>query len=373
MIKLTKKIFLSLTPILFTLPIMSASCVESRNDNNEQQSGSEVKKQKNRENIDHSNTFKWGHWNITNFTGNRNQNDKTTRIALLANEAKFDILGLTEVLNANGVEKIVNKMNELSNSNMYSYIASKKLNGSMFKKKNGNSRDNSEHVAIIYNKNRFDLEKFSTNEVGYSYTDKFNDFLGNNAEYARPPYGVKFKFKEKPDKKMTVVFAHFDSPGVSRTNRKLGEKKMNGIGIFEYREAKQLFNVLEHFDKIGNKEGNIFFGGDTNIGLGKQNIAFDWLTNGNDKDYKSVFEDSENNKTSLGKNDTWSEPYDKMFYKTNWKLVTKEIFDIYKIINDQKIKTLFKKHKVEIKKISDIRKGTVLSDHTFTSATFEIQ
>ncbi|WP_427902730.1 endonuclease/exonuclease/phosphatase family protein [Metamycoplasma alkalescens] len=373
MIKLTKKSFLSLTPILLTLPLISASFVETRNGNSEQSSSSEVKKGE-RENINSSNTFKWGHWNIRNFRGNSSQDQKTTRIALLANHAKFDILGLTEVDEESGIKKLVDKMNKLTNSNFYSYIASKKLNGSMFQKQGSKkTRDNSEHVAIIYNNSKFEIEEFSNGQKGYSYIDKFKDFLDNkNAEYARPPYGVKFKFRSKPKNKMTFVFAHFDAPGVSKNNKSLGEFQKNGIGTFEYREAKHLVNVLEHFDKLGNSEGNIFFGGDTNIKLGKQKLAFDWLDDSS-KGYKSVFKDIEEHKTSLGKRKDWSEPYDKMFYKTKWELLSSEIFDIYKVTRDKEIKKLFKDHNVEIIKESEIQKENVLSDHTFTSATFKIQ
>lgn len=128
--------------------------------------------------------------------------------------------------------------------------------------------------------------------------------------------------------------------------------------------------VLDYFDSIDCKQSNIFFGGDTNIKFGKQDLAFSTMEN----KYKSVFSDTEEYKTSLGrKNNNYSEPYDKMFYKTNYQLVSFEKFDLYKVRTDEKIKALFEKHNVEVKAREKINTASTLSDHTYISAEFLIK
>lgn len=256
-------------------------------------------------------------------------------------------------------------MNQLNSSNFYSYVISKKLKGEKF----GNAA--AEHIAVIYNNQKMEAEAFDNKEIGYSYTQRFTDEFGDdNAQYSRPPYGVKFKYKLKPETKLTFVFAHFDGPGVQKSNKKIGEKSYKGLGSFEYREAKQLATVLDYFDSIDGKQSNIFFGGDTNIKFGKQDLAFSTMEN----KYKSVFSDTEEYKTSLGrKNNNYSEPYDKMFYKTNYQLVSFEKFDLYKVRTDEKIKALFEKHNVEVKAREKINTASTLSDHTYISAEFLIK
>ncbi|MDI3348726.1 hypothetical protein PIGBHMHK_00116 [Mycoplasmopsis arginini] len=306
--------------------------------------------------------IKWGHWNILKFTGDRRkQYKKTKRIALLANEEKFDVLGLTEVNNEEGVKTLVDELNQLNNSNFYSYVISKKLKGEQF------GELAAEHIAVIYNNQKMETEAFNNNEIGYSYTEKFTDEFGDtNAQYSRPPYGVKFKYKLKPETKLTFVFAHFDGPGA----RSKGEESYKGLGSFEYREAKQLATVLDYFDSIDGEQSNIFFGGDTNIKLGKQNLAFSTMEN----KYKSVFSDTKEYKTSLGKkNNSYSHPYDKMFYKTNYQLVSFEKFDLYKVKTDEKVKALLEKHNVGLEAKEKIYTATTLSDHTYISAEFLIK
>ncbi|PZV99838.1 endonuclease/exonuclease/phosphatase family protein, partial [Metamycoplasma auris] len=312
-----------------------------------------------------SGLFKLGHWNILNFTGDdKKQKDKTKRIAILSEKEKFDILGLTEVKNPEGVKKIVDEMNKLSHSNMYSYIASKKEAGSTF------NAGSAEAVAIIYNNKKFEPIEFKNGKKGYSYKELFTDFLGeDNAEYARPPYGVQFKYKPKPEKKLTFVFNHFDGPGAKK-----GEIIKDGLGTFEYREAKQLENVLKEFENLSDDGENIFFGGDTNIILGKEKLAFDWLKkHGGDSGYESVFDDAHRHRSSLGrKGENYTNPYDKIFYKSDFELVNKEVFDLYKVVKGKEFSDLFKKHGVEIKDTKSIWKGGVLSDHTYVTATFKI-
>ncbi|PWC08895.1 nuclease [Mycoplasmopsis arginini] len=307
--------------------------------------------------------IKWGHWNILNFTGDRHkQYKKTKRIALLANEEKFDVLGLTEVDKEEGVKTLVDELNQLNSSNFYSYVISKKLKGEKF------GKFAVEHIAVIYNNQKMEAEAFDNKGIGYSYTQKFTDEFGDtNAQYSRPPYGVKFKYKLKPETKLTFVFAHFDGPGVSKSNEKIGEQSYRGLGSFEYREAKQLANVLDYFDSIDGEQSNIFFGGDTNIKLRKQDLAFSTMEN----KYKSVFSDIEEHNTSLAKRkNNYSQPYDKMFYKTNYQLVSFEKFDLYKVKTDEKVKALLKKHNVGLEAKE---KASTISDHTYISAEFLIK
>ncbi|BAP39380.1 endonuclease/exonuclease/phosphatase family protein [Metamycoplasma canadense] len=310
--------------------------------------------------------IKWGHWNIRQFNGeSKTQDKKTKRIAILANKQKFDVLGLTEVYEGDGVKKIVDEINKLNGSNIYSYIVSKKLKGDIF----GNAQ--AEHVAVIYNTQKLETEAFSNGQIGYSYTNKFTDIFGNeNSQYSRPPYGVKFKYKIKPEYKMTFVFSHFDSPG-TRTETNYGNfldrKSISGIGAFEYRESQQLVNVLDYFDSIDGQQSNVFFGGDTNIKIGKEEIAFSTLKG----KYKSALKDSEEYKTSLGNSNNWSEPYDKLFYKidSNWKLSNSYKYDIFKVNNpDEEIYKILKDNNLEIKPNEKIANATTLSDHTSVGA-----
>ncbi|ENY68536.1 Membrane nuclease A, predicted lipoprotein [Metamycoplasma auris 15026] len=316
-----------------------------------------------------SSTFKWGHWNILNFTGNESkQKDKAKRISLLISEEKFDVLGLTEVVEENGIKKLVEDINKLTNSNLYSYTISGKEKGDKF------NAGSAEYVAILYNKNKFEPIQFNNGQVGYSYKDKFNDNLGDSAaQYARPPYGVQFKYKLKPNTKMTFVFDHFDGPG--KPKKDLGEKMIDGIGSFEYREAKHLGNVLQKFDSLGNNAGNIFFAGDTNIKTGREKKTFDWLDKyGGNLGYKSVFEDDKKYSSSLSTRGGFANPYDKMFYKTDFKLTNSFIFDIYKVAKQgDPLYELFKKHGVTIQDGKKIRNQNILSDHTYTVAEFQVQ
>ncbi|PZW01525.1 endonuclease/exonuclease/phosphatase family protein [Metamycoplasma auris] len=313
------------------------------------------------------NTFKWGHWNILKYHGDGSQDKKTKRIALLSEKEKFDILGLTEVFNPDNVKNIVDEMNKLSSSNMYSYIASKNEKGDKF------SKGSAEAVAIIYNNKKFEPIKFNNDQIGYSYKDKFDDNLGDkSAQYARPPYGIQFKYKLNQDKKMTFVFDHFDGPGWKK--KYLGEKPIDKIGSFEYREGKQLWKALDRFDELGGNAGNVFFAGDTNIKLGKEHLVFDWLDKYNrNSGYKSVFEDNKKYSSSLNMTGGFANPYDKMFYKSNFKLTNSFVFDIYKVVKDDEYVNLFKKHDVEIDNEKAIRHQSILSDHTYTVAEFEIQ
>ncbi|MGX9372725.1 MnuA family membrane nuclease [Mycoplasma sp. 3398] len=311
------------------------------------------------------NKVKYGHWNILNFTGDlTKQEKKTKRIAYLAKQENFDVLGLTEVDNADGVKNIVDEMNKLSSSNMYAYIASEKLKGDKF------GPNVAEHVAVIYNTKEMEPEAFSNGKIGYSYTQEFTiNSNSEKAQYARPPYGIKFKYKLKPDVKLTFVFDHFDAPGVSRSNKKIGEKIKKGVGTFEYREGQQLVNVLDYFDSIDGPQSNIFFGGDTNIKHGKQSFVFSTL----EGKYKSVFGDTDKFSTSLGTSKRFSEPYDKLFYKTDYKLEESGIFDIYKTKEDSKLVEELTKLGIEISQDEKIRNGSVLSDHTYVWAEFLIK
>ncbi|AZZ65347.1 hypothetical protein DMC14_000880 [Metamycoplasma phocicerebrale] len=300
------------------------------------------------------NSIKWGHWNVLNFTGDDSkQADKTKRIALLAFLEKFDVLGLTEVDRSEGVQKLVDLLNLYGASNKYSFVVSQKLKGDKFK------ANSAEHVAIIYNKLKVTPVPFDNGNIGYSYTQTFADDFGDSAaQYARPPYGVKFKYNLKPEKKMTFVFAHFDGPGVKKS---AGEESYKGMGSFEYRESKQLVNVLDYFDSIDGIQSNIYFGGDTNIKLGKQSTAFAAMKN----KYISLFEDKEENKTSLGREKLWSQPYDKMFVKSEFTNQNHFIFNIYKTKTDQRIIDLFTQYNVALSQNDKIWTASVLSDHTY--------
>ncbi|MCV3753307.1 hypothetical protein OF364_00545 [Mycoplasma enhydrae] len=308
-------------------------------------------------------TLKWGHWNVLKFTGDKTKQEaKTKRLALLTFLEKFDILGLTEVGHEFGVQEMTKYLNLYDgSSNKYSYVISKKLKGDKF------NPSSAEHVAIIYNTQKVAPEAFDNGEIGYSWQKTFDDGIKEkDAQYSRPPYGVKFKYNLKPAKKMTFVFSHFDGPGVKKGE---GTYKETGIGIYEYRESKKLVDVLDYFDSIDGQQSNIFFGGDTNIKKGKQKIAFESMGNR----YKFIFEDRDEHKTSLStKPGKYSQPYDKLIYKTEFKISNPFIFDIWKTITDSYYIQKFEEQGIAIPKGTKISKPSVLSDHTYLGSEIVI-
>ncbi|ACF07030.1 Endonuclease/Exonuclease/phosphatase family [Metamycoplasma arthritidis] len=308
--------------------------------------------------------MKWGHWNVLKLS---DKNDKKiAAIAALIKKIDYDVVGLTEVFSEEAVKEVVAQLNKLAGSGTYSYVASKKLKGSYA----GNLQ--AEHVGVIYNSQKiktipFEKTKNNKKEIGYSYIEKFNsEFIKkhNKAEYVRPPYGVKFQWLKGKKEDFTFVFDHFDSPGGSK-----GEGTTSGVGNQELAEARQLANVLDHFDEIDGENEDIFFSGDTNIKAGKEKFAF-----GEElfKKYQSAFKDNLEFATSLGiKAGNYSQPYDKMFTKTKFKTSNHGIYKLWDLSKDDEFTNLFKElHNGKIE-TSEIRK--LVSDHApiYSEVEFE--
>lgn len=154
--------------------------------------------------------------------------------------------------------------------------------------------------------------------VGNSSNDTSNNVNNNQpptlefSGYVRPPVGVEFSFKNDETKKFVSTYSHFDSPGVSKTEKAWSVDKTQGEQ--EVSEAKNIVNVLDYFKQYFNNE-NIFFMGDTNIKYKNQNAAFN-ETYLNQQGYNFLFEDDKNYSTSLSSTfNNFANPYDKIIYK----------------------------------------------------------
>ncbi|ACF07483.1 endonuclease/exonuclease/phosphatase family protein [Metamycoplasma arthritidis] len=286
-----------------------------------------------------ANDLRWGHWNI--LKASNKKDDKLKSIAAVIKKLDYDLIGLTEVLDSSAIQSIVDHLNSIHGTKSYEYISSQKLKGKQA------SPGQAEHVGIIYKNDKLKPLPFVNNTIGYSYTSSFSHHPLTNAEYVRPPFGAQFEWKTRLKKdKLTFVFDHFDSPGA-----KNGEQTIHGMGAQEYVEAQQLPNVLLTFETMSQSK-NIFFAGDTNIKVNKESIAFSNLNN-----YTKAFDDNLSNSTSLSDTpNQYSQPYDKIFYKTNLLLNQAFIYDLWNVKNDSQVNSylsILKSAYLEPKKISD--------------------
>ncbi|TPR53206.1 MnuA family membrane nuclease [Metamycoplasma neophronis] len=261
--------------------------------------------------------FRIGHWNILNY-GKASLDPEGLKVnniakAILATQA--DIMGLTEV-NYNHLDKvsyIVNLLNKWTNSNEFQYLGQKDI----FSEKYPSQKEN---IAIIYRKSIATPILFDNGKIGASFTKKINRNDGKT-EYVRPPYGTMFKIKgyEKP---LITIFGHLDSPGAKQES---GEKKItlyNNIkiqgsqGNQEVAEMMALPNVFEYFLSLAkDKDAAIMFGGDTNIKKENQFLLQELENKYNLTNY--YYDYHEKYLTSLGRNNNYSQSYDKILFKEN--------------------------------------------------------
>ncbi|WP_051675995.1 endonuclease/exonuclease/phosphatase family protein [Ureaplasma canigenitalium] len=362
--KIKRKIQVALGSVLIsgTLTIIAVSCVK-HNGNNKQEENNRIKENGNT--ADHSNqsgteknetpvksTIRLGHWNILNQGGDDYlKNEAIAKIILYSG---VDVIGLTE-LNATpktfnnekryqAIESIVNVIRKYDKKNLWTYTISKDLFGS-------NYETQKERVGFIYKKNVVEVkENFITYEVQGSGRDQLfkQEFNPTNdrsfISYSRPPSGVTFITPDKR-KDFTFVLSHLDSPGEkkgseTRAHDYLVKSKYMGIktaqGSKELNEAFQLNNVMSFFDDLDGKNDDLIFMGDTNIKKGNESIAFrPLLLDG----YISLLKDSDDkNRTSLSRSfNQYSQPYDKMFLKTDGKYLNPKKIDIWSLLFNEDV------------------------------------
>ncbi|TNK83798.1 hypothetical protein C4M96_02725 [Mycoplasmopsis pullorum] len=251
-------------------------------------------------------TYRIGHWNIYNF-GSKSTDYKIYGIGQVIDKSNMDLVGLTEInySSEDDIQRIVDELNSIQNTNDWTYVLQPTDEATMV-------RDTSstwEKIGIIYKSSKFSPYSFSNGKVGDSFKDEIDLINGGKQQYKRAPYGVQFGIVGT-NKKITTVFAHFDSPG-----KKGAEKSVKGygssLGEFEASEAKNLNLVMKYFDDIDGHAA-LFFGGDTNLKT-NNNELFDALYSDG---YERVYgEDGDEYKTSLGNSWNYSQPYDRLFYK----------------------------------------------------------
>lgn len=147
--------------------------------------------------------------------------------------------------------------------------------------------------------------------------------------------------------KITPIFSHNDSPRASKN-----EITLNGIGAKEYFEANQIQNVLTYYKNKFQGFSPLYLG-DTNIKLGKQDIAFSSINNNeynfafvDKKEYSSSLTTSKSARTQLEKllelNKTIKNKQDietnKIKYSDIFKSLYANPYD--KIIYDNNLETL---------------------------------
>lgn len=241
------------------------------------------------------------------------------------NLLKPDILGLTEIsyhVTPTSVDSFLLHLNGMDQTNNYQMLLSPP------------SRDytqvgalgQSERIGILYDANKFvptDQGRFYSNPLVQAHV-----WAGFNlSDYIRPPFGAQFQSVTDPTNKYSVIYAHFDSPGPRnkqswKMNQYLVEQAIDDKnGAQEWFEAQQLHKVIEEFSAVYNGD-NIFFMGDTNIKTGNEAKAFSTLDN-----VQFAFGDDLRYGTSyrwfpwVKYEDYFSNPYDKIIYRTNQQLV----------------------------------------------------
>ncbi len=284
--------------------------------------------------VQDADNLKIGHWNILNYPAATYKNEfKVNIISYILNEVNLDVVGLTEINNGKwaDVQLIVDKLNSMSKRN-YKMI----YQDSSHYNKESNS-DTQESVVILYDSLKVSPLHFNDGSIEKSFNEPISYPYGpkkTTTTYVRPPFGVMFKVTGT-ENVFTTIFDHLDSPG-ARVSKK--EKKFfdldykyprelyyaNTIGSQEGAEAYNLDKVVEYFKNKGAQ--NVIFGGDTNIPAESSDIFVNLAIKG----YLQGWGDAPINSTSLrtaskirdavknqNLNDSYANPYDRMFYDSN--------------------------------------------------------
>ncbi len=181
----------------------------------------------------------------------------------------FDITALMEVMSEDGVEELKEAV-EKESGKKWEYIISKRAAG---------REKYQEYYAFIYQKDRVKLLK----EHGFYLEKKEDDFQ-------REPYGCDFKIGNFD---FTFVVVHLT----------FGDEKSE-----REREAVQLGEVYDYFQKINGKENDLLLAGDFN--LPAYDSSFKKLLAHKDGIFYGI---DPGIKTTIGKNG-FSSSYDNIFY-----------------------------------------------------------
>ncbi|WP_338822333.1 MnuA family membrane nuclease [Mycoplasmopsis felifaucium] len=335
---------------IFTLTISNSVIQDNANDinvespkNNNNHSSESDKPQENKsaenerniENnrpITNSNKVRIGFWNVLNF-GDDAPNYKYEALASVIYKNNYDLVGLVEVDGKNAVNNLVSKLNELYKTDKYDYLQTDKKVGH----KSLSSRSNvPEYASFIYNKQLLKALPFENNQKVLVYDNStWNNFGETNSlkarGYMRPPAGVKFETLGNIKNNFTYVISHFDSPGKDTKNKEGSHKTIRGGGAQEITEALNLKNAMDWFDIKDGANDDLIFAGDTNIIRGKESEAFAPILNS----YESLLADTAKNSTSLSKTmNVYSEPYDKIFIKSDLTYTQGNKYDLFRFPNN---------------------------------------
>lgn len=301
------------------------------------------------------NVIRFGHWNVLNQGGNNDYKSQALAKIILFNN--IDVIALTEI-NAKkrndktkdqiekpvaDIVKFMNQYESRTNKNRWSF----RLSNDISSKGNENQ---AERVAFIYDKTKLKPVNdgiYYKNSVNADilFDQHFKNNATNNKKiaYSRPPFGLTFStLDNKFD--FTMVVSHLDSPGVAKQTYKQEEKQdfeyhkepIKTIqGTREINEAYQLGEVMKFMDEKDGSNKDLFFLGDTNIKFKNEAGAFaKLLSNG----YISLLKESDANKTSLAKNyNKWSQPYDKIFAKTDSEVNNASKYNLWSALFDSSI------------------------------------
>lgn len=152
----------------------------------------------------------------------KSQKDYRLTAEVLSN---FDIVGLIEVMDEVGIEKLIDELEKVTQTKWEYHISPYPVGKSKYK----------EYFAYIWKKNRVE---FLTSKGYYNDRDKI---------FSRQPYGADFKIDNID---FTLVLAH-SIFGKSEKARR--------------REAFKMKNVYEYFQNIDEKENDVIIAGDFNL------------------------------------------------------------------------------------------------------------
>ncbi|VDR42297.1 Uncharacterised protein [Mycoplasmopsis caviae] len=281
-----------------------------------------------------SSKIRIGMWNVLNLS-QKSAVFKKYALASIIDKLNLDLIGIIENKTEASAQSFCEYLKTFTGNNNWEVIAS---NSSIHNLRLESNSKQHECPAFLYKKNILEVEKFDNGKNWLGYDN--STFVGNETDgsigYVRPPMGVKFRTKGQIKNNFTFVIDHFDSPGAKKDNSET-DSQISGQGTQEADEAFNLKNVMDWFDKHDGENDDLFFMGDTNIKLNNQRKAFDKILS--DQYYKSLLNDDEQSKTSLkAKWNEYSEPYDKIFFKSNLKYENASFYPLYNVFNDGYIK-----------------------------------
>ncbi|MDP0488723.1 MAG: endonuclease/exonuclease/phosphatase family protein [Fusobacterium sp. JB021] len=216
---------------------------------------------------------------ISTFNVLRLGKNKKNYIELSNIISEFDIVGLVEVINKSGIEKLVDTINNFSSEKWDFHISSYPVGTRKYK----------EYYAYVYNTKKVKFLK----SRGF-FKDKKHDFI-------REPYGADFKINNFD---FTFILLHSI----------YGKHKSLRVA-----EAEALPKVYNYFQNMDKQENDIILGGDFNLSV--RNRGFKTLFSHKDNIINCI---SPNLKTTMSSKKLANQ-YDNIFIS---KKYTKEYNDV---------------------------------------------